>query len=870
MKLFRKLRALFRKDTLDREMSEEMRHHLELQVAENIAAGMNPNEARYAALRSFGGVEQIKERARDQRAWVWLEQTRRDVAYGTRQLIRSPGFTIISILTIALGIGACTALFSVANKMLLDPLDYDQPRQYVLFWETSPTVARMPTTPGNFHAWQMQTTAFSDIVAMSSDSVRLDRGDRFFSVPRHFVSANFTRMTRIRPDLGRDFTADEFVDGKDHVILLSRALWLYQFGGRTDIVGEVIHLDDGAFTVVGVIHDPLLGGNYIVQPSVLSTHRDDFTTHGVWAQGRLKPGRTIEQAQMELDVVAARVAAEHPNLYKGHGVGVQRFVDFGFNILGTMIELLLGATGLLLLIACVNVASLSLARATARQREIAVRMALGAQRSRIVRQLLSESLLLAFLGGILGTGLAWALMNPLAAFASTAMPRTDRIAIDGWVLFGSFGLILLTSVGIGLIPALQATKGNLVDTLKDGGQAIAGGRTQRTRHGLVTLQVAVACVLLVNTGLLARSLQAHREADLGVTVSQVYELYVTLDSRRLYDTPEKIAVFARSVLERIEALPGVMSASIAEGLHSRGRARDGFILEGQRPPAGSADAVTMTELYRVTPDYFKTLGIPLFAGREFTSRDAGGATPVALINQEMARRHFAGQNPVGRRIQVLTDKTKAWSEIVGIVGDVRSGGAGDTIQPQLYRPLAQSPVQTLGLIVKVTEYSPALASAVKEAFLARDSALPVTPLGPYRVHDTNWSHLNFNFTLFGLFSGCALLLAAIGIYGVTAYSVVQRTREIGIRMALGALPHDVARLILTGSLKVVLVGLLVGVGAGAATTRLMSSLLYSTSPHDPWTFVLVAAGILLVALLACWLPARRAAKVDPMVALRCE
>jgi len=868
MKLLRQLRDLFRKDALDREMSEEMGLHIELQAGLNRKAGMDPDEALYQAQRQFGGIEQIKEQARDVRSWVWLEQTRRDLAYGMRQLSRSPGFTIISVLTIALGIGACTALFSVANKMLLHPLDYEDPGQIVLFWETSPTVPRGPTTPGSYNAWQAQTTAFSDIAAVSSTSAQLDRGDRWFSFARYSVSPNYLRMKRIRPDFGREFAPDEFVEGKDHVILLSRALWLYQFGGRTDIVGQVIHLEDGEFTVIGVIYDPLLRGNYIMQPGVITTHRDDFTTRiGVW--GRLKPDRTIEQAQIELDVVAARIAAEHPSLYKGHGAQVQRFVDFGINILGTMLELLLGATGLLLLIACVNVASLLLARANARQREIAVRMALGAQRSRIVRQLLSESLLLALLGGGLGTGLAWALIKPLAAFASTAMPRTDRIAIDGWVLLGSVVLILLTSITIGLIPALQATKGNLVETLKDGGQAVSGGRTQRLRRGLVALQVATACVLLVGTGLLARSLQARRNVDLGITVSQVYELYVTLDSRRLHDTPEKITAFTRSVLERIEALPGVMSASLAGGSHW-GRADDGFILEGQSPPAGSADAVAKAELFRVTPDYFKTLGIPLLTGREFTSRDAGGAAPVALINHELARRHFDGQNPVGRRIQVLTDKTKAWCEIVGIVGDVRSGGVGDTIRPQLYRPLAQSPVQGLGLIVKVTKYSPALASAVKEAFLTRDPALTVSSLQPYQTTNTDGRHLQFDFTLFGLFSVCALLLAAIGIYGVTAYSVVQRTREIGIRMALGALPGDVARLILTGSLKVVLLGLLVGVGAGAATTRLLSSLLFSTSPYEPWTFVLVAAGILLVALLACWLPARRATKVDPMVALRCE
>jgi len=872
MKLLRKLLALFRKDALDREMSDEMRHHLELQVEANLAAGMKPDEARYLAQRQFGHVEGIKERARDQRSWIWLEQVREDLRYGVRQLRRAPGFAVISILTIALGIGACTALFSVANKMLLHPLDYDEPGQIVMLWETTPKYSRAVTSPGNLHAWQTQTTAFSDVAGMTTGSVRLSQGERFLSLTAYYISPNFLRLVRIRPDLGREFAADEFAAGKDRVVLLSRGLWLTQFGGRTDVVGEVIHLNDVPFTVIGVIHDPLRPGNYVFEPGVPTTRSEDFMTHGLFVWGRLKPEVTIEQARKELDVIATRIAAAHPNPYKGRGVLAQRYVDFATGALGTEIGWLLGATGLLLLIACVNVANLLLARASVRQREIAVRLALGARRGRIIRQLLTETMLLAGIGGILGVGLAWILMDPLVAFASSALPRADRIVMDGWVLLGSFSLILFTTVGIGLVPALSATNGNLIEPLKDGGQNASGGRMrQYTRHALVALQVAAACVLLIGTGLLARSLHATRQPDLGMSTDPVYTVRLTLDSRRAYDTPEKIAAFARSALERLTALPGVMSASLTAGLPGGNVPKDGFILEGQRPPAGPADPVTMTELYPVTPGYFQTLGIPLIAGREFTPRDAVGAAPVVLINQEMARRHFSGKDPLGRRILLLDDRNKTWGEVVGIMGDVRSNGAGTPIEPQLYRPLEQNPSHELFLVLKVTRFSPALASAVKETLMARDPAITLTPLEPYaRTLALRWRRLNFNLTLFSLFSGCALLLAAIGIYGVTAYSVVHRTREIGIRMALGALSGDVMRLILGRSFYVVVMGLVVGVGAAIAATRLMSSMLYATSPYDPGTFMLVAVGILLVALLACWLPARRATKVDPLVALRHE
>lgn len=862
--------ALFRRRSLEQDMAEEMRAHLELEADAHRSLGLSETDAAHAAQRQFGGIEQVKEHARAASRLLWLEQLGQDLRFGWRQLVRAPGFAVVSIVTIALGIGACTALFSVANKTLLHPLDYDEPGQVVMLWESTQRFARALTSPGNLHAWQTQASVFSEVAGVMGGGKRLSQGDRFLLLNTSYVSPNLLRLKRLRPDFGRAFSDDEFVEGKDHVVLLGRGLWQTAFGSRTDVIGEVIHLDEHPYTVIGVINDPVLRGNYILLPGPITTKADDFMTHGIFTWARLKPGVTVEQAQRELDVIAARVAAEHPNPYKGRGAVVQRYVDFVSKGRGLQIGLLLGATGLLLLIACVNVVNLLLARASTRQREIAVRLALGAKRGRIVRQLLCETMLLAVAGGVLGVGLAWLLIDPLAIAAGSALYRPDRIAIDGWVLLGSLALIVLTSVGIGIVPALQATQGNLVEPLKEGGQTASGGRTrQRTRQILIILQVAAACVLLIGTGLLMRSLRTALKSDLGMATDPVYTLSFSLDSRRAYNSPEKIAAFTRAALERISALPGVMSASLTAGLPGDRNPRDGFILEGQSLPTSAADPITMTDLYPVTPGYLQGLGIPLIAGREFTPGDGVGAAPVVLINQEMARRHFVGQNPIGRRIMLLDDR-KTWLEIVGVVGDTHSK-AGDPPEPQVYRPLEQAPSQDLYLVLKVSAFSPALSTAVREALLACDPDLTLNPLQPYnQTLALRWSSMSFNLTLFSLFSGFALLLAAVGIYGVTAYAVAQRTREIGIRVALGALPGDVLRLILRRSLVVVGLGLIFGLAAAAALTRLMQSLLYATDPSDPITFVLVALALALVALLASWLPARRATKVSPIVALRCD
>lgn len=800
------------------------------------------------------------------RLTTWLESLGQDLRFGVRQLVKARGLSFTAIVTIALGIGACTAIFSVADKYLRYPTDYDEADQIVMISETSPKIRRSDTTPGSLQAWQTQTTVFADFACTYNppERMQLAEGDRLVSLTSSYISPRYLRTLRLRPELGREFSAEEYVRGQGNVVLLGHKLWQNRFGGRTNIVGEIVHLDEQPYTVVGVIDDPLRTDEYIMLPGSLFAQAENFTDRriGVWA--RLKPGATVAQAQAELDVIAARVAAAHPLQYKDRGVRVQGLVDLLRSIGGQLVWPLVGAVGLLLLIACVNVANLLLIRASARRREIGVRLALGARRGRLVRQLLAESLLLSVVGGVLGVLLAWSLVGPLAA-AST-LPRSNRVVIDGWVLAGSFGLILLTTVGTGLIPALQATSSNLTEALTDGGYQSTGGRRQRVRGVLVVLQVACAFVLLVGTGLMVRALQSLEQFDRGLKSDPVYVVPIALDSRRSYDTPEKIAAFSRGGLERIQALPGVISAAFGNGFPPFRGPSDGFILEGQSRP-GPLDAVVKADIYAVTPDYLRTLGIPLVAGRELTARDGVGAAPVVLINQEMARKYFPGQNPVGRQILLLGDQT--WSEIVGVVGDVRD--LVRPLNPQLYRPVERNTSRGLFLLLKVTRNSPALSQAVQRALAEIDPALTPAPLQPLeQAISGHWSRLRFNLTLLGSFSGIALLLAMIGIYGVTAYTVAQRTREIGIRLALGALPRDILRLVLHGGGWMVGIGIVLGVGAAVATTRILETFLYGLSPYDPLTFAGIAVTLAVAGLAACLLPARRAAKVEPLVALRHE
>ena len=888
MKLLRRLRALFRKETLDREMSDEMRGHLDLQTEKNIAAGMPPEEARFAAQREFGGIEQIKERARDVRGLPWLEQLAQDVHYGLRQLWKAPGFATISILTVALGIGACTALFSVVNKVVLHPIDYPDPERIVTVTESLlPKIPYMQVSAGVFHEWQKQVTVFESFEGTSGEGVKLAQGDRYLDTFAARVTENLFAVLGLKAEKGRLFLPEEMKKGKDKVVILSHGLWKEQFGGRDDALGKTLRLNEDTYTIVGVIHDTQRVGTYVYLPLVAATDTPDFKSHVLWIEARLKPGVTLEQAQMEMNLLMKRTALAHPTTDKDYSVTVTREMDFWRSGIQSQLFALLGAVGFLLLIACVNVASLLLARANARSKEIAVRAALGASRGRIIRQFLCESLLIAVFGGALGIMLAYASMPPLIELARHFMPHTERIAVDGTVLAVMCGVMLLAGLGFGLVPALQATRGDLIGSIKESAHNSSGGRERlRVRNALVILEISVALVLLVSTGLLVRSLRAMQTFDQGLRTENVWDNQFLLNSQQRYDKPEKILAFTHTLLERIRGLPDIDSVGLTIGLPmdlGRNRVQQrGFILEGGHPPASPAEPGFLTDRYAVTPEYFRVMSIPVVRGRVFDSHDTATSAHSVVVNREMVRLHFPDKDPIGQRIRLFENnpgqrdspakpEPEIWSEIIGVVGDVKPRGPTSPTQPQVYEIFDQSPQQLLTVVMKAKGDAPALPAAVRDIVHGLDKDIRFETL--YELQGTiqySWVQQRFNMILFTLFSVIALILAAIGIYGVMAYSVNQRTHEIGIRMALGAMPRDVKRLILAAGARIVGVGLLIGTAGALVTTRLISTLLFSVSPYDPVSYLGIIVILSAIALLACWIPARRATKVNPIVALRSE
>jgi putative ABC transport system permease protein len=876
MKFFRQLHAFFRREALDREMSEEMRAHVDLQTDRNVAAGLAPDEARFAALRKFGGLEQVKEAVRAERGLPWLEQFGQDLRYGLRQLIKAPGFATISILTVALGIGACTSLFSVVNKVVLHPLDYPDPDRIVTVTQSLPKTPYVQITPGVYQEWVRQTSVFEVLGATTVQGAKLAQGDRFLQTFSVRATANFFSVYRLTAEKGRLFLPEEMTVGRDKVAILSHALWLDQFGGREDAIGQTLRLDDQTYTIVGVVHDPQRYGVYVYLPNVAAGEAQDFKQRLLWPEGRLKPGVTLAQAQLEMNRVMQRTALDHPTTDKDYGVTITPEMEFWTSTIRSQLFALLGAVGFLLLIACVNVASLLLARANGRAKEIAVRAALGASRGRIIRQFLCESLLIAVLGGFLGVLLAFASMRPLVELARHFMPHTERIGVDGTVLGVMCGVMLLAGLGFGLVPALQATRGDLIGSIKESSHNSSGGRERlRVRNFLVILEISIALVLLVSTGLLIRSLRAMQTFDQGLRTENVWDNQFVLNSQQRYNTPEKILAFTHVLLERVAGLPDVECVALTIGLPmdlGRNRVQQrNFILEGGHPPVSPADPGLTTDRYAVTADYFKAMSIPVIRGRVFDSHDTATTAHYVVINREMVRLNFPDRDPIGQRLRLLDDGPETWSEIIGVVGDVKPRGPASPTQPQVYQSLEQYPQQLMTLVLKARGDAPGLSAAVRDIVHSLDKDIRFEQL--YDLQGTiqyAWVQQRFNMILFTLFSLIALVLAAIGIYGVMAYSVNQRTHEIGVRMALGAMPRDVLRLILASGARIIGLGILLGTIGALISTRLIGTLLFSVSPYDPVSYLGIIVILSAIALFACWMPARRATKVNPIVALRAE
>jgi putative ABC transport system permease protein len=790
-----------------------------------------------------------------------------DLRYALRALRRSPGFTVAAVLTLALGIGANSAIFSLVHGVLLRGLPYPESARLMTVWGHYPATGRSSVSLPDWRDWRDGNRTFAELAARYGRTLNLAGQGDPEQVASDMVSTNFFRTLGVAPALGRGFLEEEGRTGAADVAVLSHRLWQRRFAGDPGVVGRAVSLNGRPYAVVGVapagfrfmrdvdVWTPLP----VDEPN--APRRAEFLT----VVGRLKPGVTQAQAKADMDLVAGRLARAYPETNAGWtALEVLPLKEYLVGDVRRALVLFSAAVALVLLIACANVANLLLARASGRAREIAVRLALGAGRGRLVRQLLTESALLALLGGAAGLLLAVWAVEALQAAAGRLVPRLDEVRIDGVVVLFSLALSVATGLLFGLAPALRLSGGSLSATLRDGTRSAGSGRLARFRNGLVLGEVALAVVLLVGAGLLLQSFARLTRVDLGFRPEGVLTYGVVLPSAAYGEDPQLLAVYER-ILERTRAVPGVRDAALASDLPMGGASYLAFDIEGRTPvPEAQEDL----QPFAVTPGWFRTLGIPLRRGRLLEPRDAAGAPFVAVVNEELARRYFPGTDPIGRRISL--DGTR-WLTIVGVVGDVAQEGVTAAPYPQLYQALAQFPRRTVAAAIRAEGEPMALAGATRRALAAAAPGVPPRDVRTLeeRAGDTI-AMPRVSAVVLALFAAVALALAAIGLYGVLAYTVVQRHREIGIRLALGAAGGEVLRLILWQGMRPALAGIAVGLLGALAATRLMRSLLYGVGATDPLTFAAVPLFLCTVALAAIWIPARRAAHVDPMIALREE
>ena len=872
--LLRRWRALTRKSELDHELDEEMRFHLERDIEQNIRSGMTPEDARYAALKTFSGMDQSKEECRDARGVGMVENILRDISYSVRVLLKSYGFTLVIVLTLALGIGANTAIFSFANGILLRPLPYPQSERLAVIDETALKrgIDSMSVSYPNFLDWREQNTVFEGIaVHFGTNRFSLSGAGEPVEIRGSRISHGLFEVLRVSPQLGRTFTANEDRPEEDAVVILGHDLWQRSFGGDPNIVGQKIMISTRPRTVVGVMPPgfrfPEVSELWV--PLALTPETFTRTDHGLNGVARLQDGVSFEQAQSEMTNIAARIEQQNPVTNEGLGVKVMSLHD---NLAGDYREallILLGVVGFVLLVACVNVANLMLARATARQKEFALRAALGAGRWHIMRQLLIESLLLALVGGVIGFALSlWALHLLLSAIP-IQLPFWMDFGIDLRVLAFTVGITLLTGLLFGAVPALQTSRVDLNDTLKDGGRGTVGPRG-RSRSLLVVTEIALSLVLLVGAGLMIQSFVRLRRVNIGLEAKNVFTATVILPGAK-YREGDQRRVFFKQLVERVRALPGVQAASATATLPlSGGNWGRSLTVEGF--PVLSVGQAPMIQHTVVTPGYFRTMGISLLSGRDFNDSDAKGAPDVTIIDERLAREYWPNESPIGKRIRFgPPEDNEPWHTIVGVVSAVRHQRMQEDTRKSVYLPYLKIPVPGLSIVARTTADPHELTAAVRREVAQLDSDLPVSEIATMEevVAESIWQPRLYA-TLFTVFAGGALVLALIGIYGVMAFLVQTRTHEIGVRMALGATARDVFKLIVGRGMKLTVIGVLIGVGGAVALTRLMHGLLFNTSATDPVTFILISGLLALAAFLACYIPARRAAKVDPLVALRYE
>ena len=803
-----------------------------------------------------------------------------DLKFAVRQLLKSRGFTSVALLTLAIGIGANTAIFSVVNGVLLRPLPFRHPEQLVRVYESSPGAPKFPMSLGDFQDYRELNTTLANLAVYTRADLPLSKDAQPELLAGLRITADYFKVLGVQPLLGREFRREDEAPANRHSVILSNGLWRRRFSSDSDIIGKKIILAGEAFTVVGVMPTGVqhVGGDYrsmplgetvdIWWPLSMDPH-EERSSHYVNAVGRLKPGVRLDQASAEFNVIAERLAHQFPDTNGSFRIGIWSLHEETVGRARVTLLVLFGAVFFVLLIGCANIASLLLARATAREREIALRAALGAGQWRIVRQLLTESLLLSVLGGAGGILIARWGLKLLSRGGPKQLPRLETVSLDGNVLLFTLGLSLLTGILFGLAPVWRTRKTDLHGVLKEGGRTGTTGRQQRLRDMLVAGEVALALLLLVGTGLLVRSFWKLEQTDSGFNPQHVVTATVSLPYIG-YEAQTNIARFQQELLERLAQLPGVQSAGFTSDLPWTGYDENcWFDIEGKAFPPHKGPG---GRYHFVSSDYFRTIGVPLIEGRFFKPNEGPGSPKVVLINHRLAQRYWPGESPVGKRITFTSEpKEGDWRTVVGVVGDVKDQPDSTDAVPALYFSLTQSSVSQVTLAVRTSTKPASIINQVRDEILHLDNRVPIANIRTLEtISQGALATRRFTTWLAAGFAVTALVLAGIGIYGMLSYLVAQRTRDLGVHLALGAQKGDIIQLTLRQGMRPTLIGIALGLTGAFGVTRLMAGLLFGVAATDPTTFAACALFLLIGALLPCWLPARRAASVDPMEALRYE
>ena len=878
------------------DLEQDIRDHIALETQDNLDRGMSPEEARYAARRKFGNIDRVREETWEVWSVVWLEHLFQDIRYAIRILRKSPAFTTIAVLTLGMGIGANTAVFSVVQAVILAPLPYSQPDQLVMLLER----VRLRNyqndlndpSPGNFAEWRAQNSVFEDVAAIQDRSFNLTGSGEPVRGEGEAVSARLFSLLRVHAKLGRTFSAEEDVAEGPHVVVMGYGLWVTRFGADPRILQKSILLDGVSYQVIGVMdsnfrfpdsanfHGDLLGDQLFVpialSPADLSNHESHYLQG---ALARLKPGSTLSQAQVQMDTIAQRLTREHPSSNEGVGVNVVPLREELVGNVRSELWILFGAVGLVLLMVCANIANLLLVRGSTRERELALRTALGAARMRILCQLLTESVLLALLGGCAGILFAfWGVRALQAASAfqtlgPSGLPSVGELGMGSPVVAFGFVISVLAGLVFGLAPAWQVMRCNANHELIEGVRTSDSSSRLTLRDILVVAETALGVMVVTGAALLLHSFLLLEQVPLGFDPKGLLTLRV-IPRSALYSEPQHRTSFYREALERIQEVPGVKAAAAVSFLPlTYFRASKGFSVEGQ--PTLNSRELPMASYDLVSPGYFATMSIPVSEGRDFSWNDTPETLPVIVINEALAQRYWPNEDPIGRRMKAgRPNETIPWLTVVGVVRNFRDFDVASQPQPTIFFPISQSQ-EGAGLLrdwVVRTEGDPLAAIAgVRQAIWSLDKDMPVSRVQRMEhVRAAAVAQQQFTLLLLALFAGLALVLASVGQYGVTAYAATQRTREIGIRLALGAQRRDVMRLILSRGASIGLVGVGLGIVGALLLAHLMGALLYGVRPTDPFAFGAVALLLSLLTLIACYIPARRATHTDPMVALRYE